>query len=561
MPPSSTPAGVALVAAASLALLAGASLLKRRRREDTSTQHQSITDGGYESLIGHTPLLYLPHLSSLLPNGTKIYAKMESMNPGGTGKDRAARSMILDAESRGELPPPIRRGDGVNAQRNGVGTGRDNCNGGRRDDAAIRKTGRSNGEHKLSSSTPPSNIPPDVHDAIVTALQNTQTNGILVEGTSGSTGISLASISCSRGHGVIVVLPDDQSTQKADFLRRLGCGVVVVKNCSISNPGHYVNVARRVWEWLQVERRYDAYYWENVAKRKDGSACNGMERGQRPPPKLIKAAFMNQFENLANLQSHYTTTGPEIYTQLEGKVDAFVMSAGTGGTLVGVGGYLKERWWRNQRSKTKCSQSPPRIVLVDPPGSALYNKIKYGVAYARQQSEQKLRRHRYDTLAEGIGLDRITANFGLGCESLRWDEETSFGDQIRAHVRRGDAATNGNHSQPSKAASGQSQIIDDAIAVTDQQAVYMAHHLLRHEGLFVGSSTAMNLVGALKVAAQLPRGSNVVTVVCDGGQRHTTRFWNRAFIEEWGLVWPGDADEGADIIGLLGISPGGKSTK
>ena len=104
-----------------------------------------------------------------------------------------------------------------------------------------------------------------------------------------------------------------------------------------------------------------------------------------------------------------------------------------------------------------------------------------------------------------------------------------------------------------------SRIIDDAISITDQQAVYMAHYLLRHEGLFVGSSTAMNVTGALRAASQMPEGSNIVTIVCDIGQRHTSRFWNREFIvDEWGLKWPGDGDgidDGANnILELLGIA-------
>ena len=87
----------------------------------------------------------------------------------------------------------------------------------------------------------------------------------------------------------------------------------------------------------------------------------------------------------------------------------------------------------------------------------------------------------------------------------------------------------------------QSKIIDDALSISDQQAVLMAHYLLRHEGLFVGSSSAMNIAGALIAASQMPEGSNIVTVVCDGGQRHTSRFWNRDFVvNEWGLRWPGD---------------------
>ena len=95
------------------------------------------------------------------------------------------------------------------------------------------------------------------------------------------------------------------------------------------------------------------------------------------------------------------TAGPEINRQLHGKVDAFVMLAGTGGTLVGVGGYLKERWFNNEQNQ---SQQLPRVILVDPPGLSLYNKIEYGVAYASQQLKQQLQRPWYDTLAEDIDL-------------------------------------------------------------------------------------------------------------------------------------------------------------
>ena len=95
---------------------------------------------------------------------------------------------------------------------------------------------------------------------------------------------------------------------------------------------------------------------------------------------------------------------------------------------------------------------------------------------------------------------------------------------------------------PSQRRGGAGGIIDDALSITDQQAVVTAHYLLRHEGLFVGSSTAMNVAGAVITAMSMPRGSNVVTVACDGGMRHTSRFWNRDFVEGRGLVWP---EEGA----------------
>ena len=249
------------------------------------------------------------------------------------------------------------------------------------------------------------------------------------------------------------------------------------------------------------------------------------------------------------------STGPEIYNQLHGKVDAFVMSAGTGGTIVGVGGCLKDKWWSDcGKLSIKQPRTCPRIILVDPPGSSLYNKVKFGVAYTSQMSEQRLRRHRYDTLAEGIGLDRITANFGLGCTDIVWSKDGG------SFKKRLDEALDENNSictSRAEQSTNQSKVIDDAISITDQQAVFMAHYLLRHEGLFVGSSSAMNIAGAILVASTMPPNSNVVTVICDGGQRHTSRFWNREFIEQWGLDWPesasGDIDQGVNLLEMLGI--------
>lgn len=181
-------------------------------------------------------------------------------------------------------------------------------------------------------------------------------------------------------------------------------------------------------------------------------------------------------------------TGPEILSQCP-DISAFVMSSGTGGTVSGVSRYIKDELrkrgqWRpriggNWRSQPRCRSRTCRTVLVDPPGSALYNKIVHGVAFAPEQRERALRRHRYDTIAEGIGLDRVTCNLAMGIEC-----------------------------------------IDDAVQVTDQEALDMAHWLLHAEGLWVGSSSAMNVVGAVRTALSLSENSKVVTVVCDGGQRH-----------------------------------------
>lgn len=423
---------ILLAGAAALAVLAIQDWRQRRQEQNTNstffTAHEQLIMNG-------TPMVKLEVVSKIVQRN--IYVKMESLNPGGTGKDRAALSMIRRAEDEGVLPKPIL------------------TKAGRQDHDLLLHPNTNSEEGNLAES---GNITPDTQnsmkDMILQAMRRSRTGGLVVEGTSGSTGIALATLCAARGHACLVILPDDQAKEKQTILRSLGAVVYEVPTAAISNPNHYVNVARK-------------------------AAILARESLQ------IDAVFTDQFENGANYDIHYQRTGPEIWRQRKGRVDAFVMSSGTGGTLAGVGTYLKER---------NCSVE---IVLVDPPGSALYHKIEHGVAYAMEQSERSLRKHRYDTLAEGIGLDRVTQNFVLGLEN-----------------------------------------IDEAIRVTDQEAVDMAHWMLRTEGLWMGSSSAMNLVGALRVALDLPQGSHVVTIICDAGQRHATRFWNPSFVEKRGLRWP-----------------------
>lgn len=125
----------------------------------------------------------------------------------------------------------------------------------------------------------------------------------VVEGTSGSTGIALAYQCNARGYHLHIVMPDDQAMEKILLLRNLGANVVVVPVCSIASKDHYVNTARRMADEL-----------------------NGV--------------FINQFENLANYSVHYEETGPEIWDALNGKIDGFVMSSGTGGTIAGVSRFV-----------------------------------------------------------------------------------------------------------------------------------------------------------------------------------------------------------------------------
>jgi cysteine synthase len=418
---------------------------------------------------------------------------MENLNPGGTGKDRAAWSMIRAAEASGMLPTLIQKKKkkkkkldeiDVTMSRKDINADTNSTN--------SKQNIHSNINHATGETT--TCVVAFMDAAIQQAMQRSQTGGLVLEGTSGSTGISLASLCRVRGHACLVVLPDDQAVEKQTLLQTLGAVVHVVPTASISNPQHYVSIAQRM-----AHRAVTVH-------------------------KIKTAVFINQFENPANVQVHYQETGPELYRQLLQEqqrrhssfrgtatsaspvLSAFVMSAGTGGTIAGIGRYLKEQQTNGNKS---C-----RIVLVDPPGSVLYHKIEHGVAYTVQQSEQCLKRHRYDTIAEGIGLDRITANVAAALP-----------------------------------------YIDQAMTVSDQEAVDMAHWLLRHEGLFCGSSSSINVVGAVRTALQLVAEAKiasgnedhnheediiVLTFICDGGQRHLTRFWNRDFCLSWGLTWPGD---------------------
>ncbi|CDS08475.1 hypothetical protein LRAMOSA09837 [Lichtheimia ramosa] len=186
----------------------------------------------------------------------------------------------------------------------------------------------------------------------------------------------------------------------------------------------------------------------------------------------VKGYFADQFENEFNFRAHYENTGPEIYRQVGDKLDALVLGAGTGGTLSGLAVYLKPRI-----KKLK-------VFLADPLGSGLFNKVKYNVMYAPQEQEGTRKRHQVDTVVEGIGINRLTYNFNMG-----------------------------------------RHLVDDAFRVSDEEAVKMSRFLVREDGLFLGSSSAVNCVAAVRVARKLGPGHVIVTLLNDSGQRHLTKFW------------------------------------
>lgn len=180
--------------------------------------------------------------------------------------------------------------------------------------------------------------------------------GVIVEGTAGNTGIGLALVGNALGYRTVIVMPETQSQEKKDMLRLVGADLRLVPAVPYSDPGNYVR------------------YSERLAAEITATEPNG-------------AIWANQFDNLANREGHAATTGPEIWEQTGGRVDAFTCAVGTGGTLAGVALALKAR------------RPEVRIVLADPMGSALYNHYAHGKLKAEGSS-----------ITEGIGQGRVTRN-------------------------------------------------------------------------------------------------------------------------------------------------------
>ncbi len=174
--------------------------------------------------------------------------------------------------------------------------------------------------------------------------------GTIVEGTAGNTGIGLTMVGNSRGYKCVIVMPETQSQEKIDFLRMIGADLRLVPAKPYRDPGNYVHLSRRLAE----------------------------ETG---------AVWANQFDNCANREGHHVTTGPEIWDQTKGKVDAFTCACGTGGTLAGVAFALKAR------------KPGVRIVLADPDGSGLYGWVKSNDLTVSGSS-----------ITEGIGQSRVPEN-------------------------------------------------------------------------------------------------------------------------------------------------------
>ena len=265
--------------------------------------------------------------------------------------------------------------------------------------------------------------------------------GVIVEGTAGNTGIGIAHVANARGYRTVIVIPETQTQEKKDALRQSGAELIEVAAVPYRDPNNYIKYSGRLAEELNEKEP------------------NG-------------AVWANQFDNTANRQGHYETTGPEIWQQTDGTLDGFICAVGTGGTIAGVSRYLKE-------------QNPDvKIGLADPMGAAIYNYYVNGELKAEGSS-----------ITEGIGQGRITDNL----------EGTE---------------------------------IDMPYQIPDEDLLPVLYDLIVKEGLSLGTSSGINVAGAIRMARDLGPGHTIVTVLCDGAHRYASKIFNLEFLQEKGLPLP-----------------------
>lgn len=250
--------------------------------------------------------------------------------------------------------------------------------------------------------------------------------GTIVEGTSGNTGAALAAIAAAKGYHAILAMPDKVSTEKRDAARAYGAEVVV---CPASPPDaaqHYMQKARAI------------------------------------AASIPGAVFMDQYNNALNVEAHYLTTGPEIWQQTQGNIDFFVTSASTGGTISGVGKYLKQR------------KRDVRVFMPDPLGS-IYE------CYFRTGRIDPAVRRPYQV--EGIGKDMLA-----GCIDF--------------------------------------DVIDEVMKLSDKDAFDAATQLAEQEGILGGGSAGANIFGCMALARRIRTPKVIVTVIPDSGLKYLSKFYN-----------------------------------
>lgn len=251
--------------------------------------------------------------------------------------------------------------------------------------------------------------------------------GVVVENSSGNTAASVSMLCALRGYHAIIVVPNKCSQEKKAAIQAYGAHLVVSPDgVGIDSPDHYENIAKR----LEKE--------------------------------IPGAVRLDQYNNELNVEAHYSTTGPEIWRQTQGRLDYFVAGASTGGTISGVGRYLKER-----------SNNRVRIVAADPHGSAILDMVTSGQFVNDAQK----------TEIEGLGKN-------YPCECLRFES------------------------------------MDEALRVEDSDAFHTARRMAREEGILCGISSGANVWAALKIAEAAKSPTTVVAVLPDGGAKYLSKLFN-----------------------------------
>lgn len=288
-------------------------------------------------MIGNTPVLKLSNIADA--NGADVYVKLEGKNPGGSVKDRAALSMIQEAEKEGLLTP----------------------------------------------------------------------GKIILEPTSGNTGIALAMIGRLKGYKVIIVMPETMSIERRNIIKAYGAELILTEGAK--------GMKGAIAHAEELAKENDAYF------------------------------VPQQFTNKNNSKIHYEVTATEIIRDFE-QLDVFVVGVGTGGTISGVGRRLKEHY------------NDIKVIAVEPAKSAVIS--------GNQPGPHKI---------QGIGAGFITELY-------------------------------------------KEAIVDEVLSVDDEDAFKTLQALVREEGLFVGISAAANILSALRIAKEMPKGSKVLTVAPDGGEKY-----------------------------------------
>lgn len=261
--------------------------------------------------------------------------------------------------------------------------------------------------------------------------------GTIIEGTSGNTGLGLAIVAITRGYKCIFVTSDKQSQEKIDILKLHGAEVVVCPtNVEADDPRSYYSVSKKLAD------------------------------------KVPNSWYVNQYDNPSNPKGHYESTGPEIWDQTEGKVTHFVVGVGTGGTISGVGKFLKEK---NNKIK---------IWGVDAYGSVLKKYHETGIFDKNEI---------YPYVTEGIGEDMIPLNIDF-------------------------------------------DVIDGFTKVTDKDAALYCRKLLKEEGMFLGNSAGAAIKGVLQLANEFNSNDLVVVLFHDHGSRYLKKIYNDNWMREMGYM-------------------------